>query len=89
MKYRKTALIEAFQWFDDRPMTWPQWAMDANLKTISETQSDGAVKNRLMVDTLEGMLFARPGDWIARGVHGEIWPIKPDIFAESYEAVEG
>lgn len=37
--------------------------------------------------TLEGVIFAIPGDWIIRGVKGEIYPCKPDIFAETYEQV--
>jgi hypothetical protein len=42
----------------------------------------------MLVDTLEGSMIARPGDWIIRGVKGELYPVKPDIFAATYEAVE-
>jgi hypothetical protein len=38
------------------------------------------------IRTLEGVMSAGPGDWIIRGVKGEIYPIKPDIFEETYEA---
>ena len=38
------------------------------------------------VMTLEGTMLARPGDWIIRGVKGEFYPCKPEIFAETYEA---
>ena len=37
--------------------------------------------------TLEGTMRANPGDWIITGVHGERYPCKPDIFAETYEPV--
>lgn len=37
-----------------------------------------------LIDTLEGSMIARPGDWIIRGVKGELYPCKPDIFAASY-----
>ena len=40
------------------------------------------------VPTLEGELIASPGDWIIRGVKGEYYPCKPDIFAATYEAVD-
>jgi hypothetical protein len=40
-----------------------------------------------LIDTLEGEMIARPGDWIIRGVKGELYPCKPDIFAKTYEAV--
>lgn len=36
------------------------------------------------IDTLEGPMRAAPGDWIIRGVAGEFYPVKPDIFAETY-----
>lgn len=37
------------------------------------------------IKTLEGTMFASPGDWIIRGVKGELYPCKPDIFAATYE----
>lgn len=39
------------------------------------------------VFTLEGTMEANPGDWIIRGVMGEYYPCKPDIFAATYEPV--
>jgi hypothetical protein len=44
---------------------------------------DGAVE----IATLEGVMRADPGDWIIRGVKGEFYPCKPDIFDATYEAV--
>ena len=42
----------------------------------------------LGIDTLEGVMRASPGDWIIRGVKGEFYPCKPDIFAATYEPAE-
>jgi hypothetical protein len=42
----------------------------------------------MLVDTLEGSMIARPGDWIIRGIKGELYPCKPDIFAATYDPVE-
>jgi hypothetical protein len=42
----------------------------------------------LVIPTLEGEHLASPGDWIIRGVAGEFYPCKPDIFAATYEAAE-
>jgi hypothetical protein len=39
------------------------------------------------VETLEGVMCANPGDWIIRGVKGEIYPCKPEIFEATYEAL--
>lgn len=41
----------------------------------------------LVIPTLEGKLVASDGDWIIRGVKGEFYPCKPDIFAATYEPV--
>ena len=41
----------------------------------------------LMIPTLEGVMRAHVGDWIIRGVKGEFYPCKPDIFEATYEAV--
>ncbi len=43
----------------------------------------------MLIHTLEGTMRADPGDWIIRGVKGEIYPCKPDIFAATYDAVPG
>lgn len=42
----------------------------------------------LYIGTIEGTMAAAPGDWIIRGVKGEIYPCKPDIFAATYDAVQ-
>jgi hypothetical protein len=39
--------------------------------------------------TLEGKMTAKSGDWIIRGVKGELYPCKNDIFQTTYEAVDG
>lgn len=43
----------------------------------------------IAVRTLEGTMVADPGDWIIRGVQGEFYPCKPDIFEATYEPVSG
>lgn len=42
----------------------------------------------LSINTLEGTHWVSPGDWVIKGVQGEFYPIKSDIFAATYEAVE-
>ena len=41
----------------------------------------------LGIHTLEGVVYASLGDWIIRGVQGEFYPCKPDIFEATYEPV--
>lgn len=42
----------------------------------------------LIIATLEGPLHASPGDWIIKGIKGEFYPCKPDVFEKTYEPVE-
>lgn len=42
----------------------------------------------LAIDTLEGTMRADVGDWVIRGVQGEFYPCKPDIFEATYVVVE-
>ena len=44
-------------------------------------------KNDILINTLEGTMHASPNDWIIKGVKGEYYPCKPDIFEETYEPV--
>lgn len=47
--------------------------------------ADGA----LMIRTLEGDMRTRPGDYVIRGVQGEFYPCRADIFAATYESLDG
>jgi hypothetical protein len=44
--------------------------------------------DKVAIKTLEGTMYADVGDWIIKGVQGEFYPCKPDIFEATYEAVE-
>lgn len=47
--------------------------------------SDLECENGYDIHTLEGVMRANPGDWIIKGVQGELYPCKPDIFEATYE----
>ncbi|MFH9426021.1 hypothetical protein [Streptomyces sp. NPDC017529] len=42
----------------------------------------------IAVPTLEGTMYAADGDWIVKGIKGEFYPVKPDIFEATYEQAE-
>lgn len=46
------------------------------------------IDRNLSIQTLEGTMKATPGDWIIKGVNGEFYPCKPDIFKKTYESVK-
>jgi len=45
----------------------------------------GLEEHTMAIDTLEGIMTARPGDWIVRGIKNEFYPVEPTIFAATYE----
>lgn len=49
-----------------------------------ESGRDGTI----IIHTLEGEMTGNPGDWIIKGVQGEIYPCKPDIFKATYDLVD-
>jgi hypothetical protein len=81
---KKPVVIEAVQWFrhGDHPMVTP-----ATMEQAAGVTSGVSWKTCGWVKTLEGGHVANPGDWIIKGVKGEYYPCKPDIFAETYEEV--
>lgn len=95
MRYRKRpVVVEAFQYDGDlkgtnRKYYVPDWAVEAFEKGIITFSSDepGAPPRCLAIRTLEGVMLASIGDFIIRGVNGELYPCKPDIFEKTYEAV--
>ena len=93
MKYiKKPVIVEAFQ-LERRYLNWPQWAHDALTENIIISHNTGKFHNPaeetyLIIKTLEGDMKASFGDYIIKGVKGEIHPCKPDIFEMNYDKVE-
>lgn len=95
MKYRKKpVVVEAFQYDGDFKGAdgnyyVPGWAIDALFNgTMYYSSLSGAEPPcELYIATLEGNHHVSVGDYIIRGVAGELYPCKPDIFSRTYEAV--
>lgn len=78
-KYRKKpVVIEAVQWTGDNRKE--VLAFMNKSEEFSRTTGKG-----LFIDSLEGLTTASPGDFIIKGVKGEFYPCKPDIFEATYE----
>lgn len=76
--------------FDGFPFSAsPKWLIDADREgKITHHNRGGTDYAQWDIHTLEGIMTAQPGDWIIRGVKGELYPCKPDIFAATYEVAE-
>lgn len=94
-KYRKKpVVIEAFKWTSGPDQTEdPVWIVEAMKKATGvgsvRILGGGAtgVPLRMIIETLEGPIRADVGDYIIRGIEGEIYPCKPGIFEKTYEVV--
>jgi hypothetical protein len=84
---KKPVVIEAVQ-YTGKPMPVdqvPPWLFNAMLDRTVIPSPDHAPAKYLTIKTLEGNHRADIGDWIIRGVKGELYPCKPGIFAVTYE----
>lgn len=83
MKYvKKPIAIEAFKYGYEQPPDWFELACKD--KVVQVPISGGG----LVIDTLEGQMWADVGSYIIQGVQGEIYPCRGDIFEETYLKVE-
>lgn len=87
MKFRKKpVVIEAIQWNGENAN---EVGLTLRCDRPFEVVEDKQWQTRcLNIITLEGEMTARINDWIIRGIAGEFYPCKPDIFEATYEAVE-
>ena len=84
MIYRKKPVeIEAIQ-FIDTPERLEELSR-FGLEPVNVSYKGNPV---LKIQTLEGEMTAQVGDYIIKGVQGEFYPCKPDIFEQTYEKVQ-
>jgi hypothetical protein len=82
VKYRKKpVLIDAWQWQGQPRNEWPIWLQTAKHVQLVEAEF------RLKISTLEGTMRANLGDWVLKGITGELYPCNEDIFFATYEMV--
>lgn len=78
--YRKKPVeIKAAQWVDGNGFIIADWCGGRIEKALDPADT------KIVIPTLEGHITASHGDYIIRGVNGEFYPCKPDIFAKTYE----
>ncbi len=90
---KKPVVIEAVKWTGlqsdlDKMISW--FGVYRSLKNPSgkyESISWDKLKSEINIETLEGTMIASKGDWIIKGVEGELYPCKPAIFEKTYEEV--
>lgn len=87
MKFRKKpVVVDAFVLGIDH---MPDWFCDKRSKNEIVTFGYCDHLSGCHIHTLEGVMTASRGDYIIKGVQGEVYPCKPDIFAMTYEPTDG
>lgn len=85
-KFRtKPVVIEAIQYDGSNAEDISAWAARPDGNALIE---EFPIGHGLVIKTMEGNMQAIHGDWIIRGVKGEFYPCKPDIFKATYEPAE-
>ena len=93
MKYRKKpVVIEAIQWTCNNlnevmNFIGSEFKYDANTDYVTSKFIFCKDSKMLQINTLEGTMLMSKGDYIIKGIKGEFYPCKPDVFEESYEEV--
>lgn len=86
---KKPVMIEAVQWLNRKIVVADDGSDQLEWFYLAEqNKTIRLAGDTLLIRTLEGDMTAQLGDWIIRGVKGEIYPCKPDIFAATYEPAE-
>ena len=77
---KKPIVIEAMQWTGENRKELFDFCSKSYIHYMP-----GSNVPELRVQTLEGSMIASVGDYIIKGIHGEFYPCKPDIFAKTYD----
>lgn len=84
---KKPVVIEAWKYEGGWDSARPIVRMSKDIFWCSMPANGHDDLGEIEIETLEGRMTAKPGDWIIKGVKGEFYPCKPDIFAATYDAL--
>ena len=95
IRYRKKpVVIEAFQWTEESSKereSWPDWLLEATAKRrdqVGAVYQSSLNSEHWYINTLKDPLKFTFDEWIAKGSKGELYPVKGEIFEETYEKVD-
>lgn len=81
---KKPVVVEAVLYTGENAEAVAKWC-SGEVATDRVTEEDHDVTTYVRIRTLEGAMLAAPGDYVIKGVKGEFYPCKPDIFNATYE----
>ena len=85
---KKPIVVSVYKW-KGMPLNkgWPEWLVEASEKSVYEEGAFYSDEYGWYINTLEGKHNVSAGDYIIQGVSGELYPVKPDIFKQTYDIV--
>ena len=84
---KKPVEVEVCQWTGHNPEEIKAFCGTAAHDIYQINLANMPIEYSLVIHTLEGDHHANPGDYIIKGVHGEFYPCKPDIFEKTYDII--
>ena len=84
----KPCEIEALEWNGHNLEEIKEFVGDSLIYDIIDTACSERIAYQYEIKTLEGEMIASKGDFIIKGLRGEFYPCKPDVFHKKYELVE-
>lgn len=82
---KKPVVVEARQLTKKNYTEVLDWVNGGPTLAIDRIAFHGSGEINVTIRTLEGVMRANVGDWVIKGVNGEFYPCKPDIFEKTYE----
>lgn len=83
---KKPVVIEAIQYNGNNGHEIKIFSDGVSIQSpVLEPSEDNPTGSYLQIKTLEGTMIGNVNDWIIKGVNGEFYPCKPDIFEKTYE----
>jgi len=85
---KKPVVIEAIQYNGNNGFELSKWSNNVIIESpVLEPTEDNKSGEYVQIKTLEGIMIGIVGDWIIKGINGEFYPCKPDIFEKTYEPI--
>lgn len=86
---KKPVVVEAVKWTGTNVDEIEGFCKNECSIEIEDCGGSTKIGEQVTIHTLEGDMIASKGDYIIKGVNGEFYPCKPDVFAKTYEIYKG
>ena len=86
---KKPLIIQAIEYKSNNLDVITDWVMEGREDEVTLDYISGNTPSGFLISTLEGIMTVCDGDFVIKGIKGEFYPCKPDIFNETYTLCDG